>query len=390
MATLSERIDDYCFFDFETRTRPGSGKDGDLPSAGAYRYALNARPIILTYAIGLQPVQCIDMFDPCNIPADLICFFERAEKGEAWFVAWNTGFDRAIWNHSFFALDLGLMEPEMALDAMAQAAASNLPAKLQDASLAVGGPGKRYGGKDLIKLFSAESGGTPATRPREWEEFKAYAVQDTDTLRDVFLRTRPLPPREWRDYWVSERINERGIGVDVGFCKRAHAVHLANIERVNARLQKITGLIEVRVTTVGQLADWVYERLDAGGRKIMDENQPDDEDGNKVDPKRRFDRQRIGKLLAYLRSLSPKNTDLIEVLELREYGGSSSPVKFDKIVAQETGNRLRGQYVFNGAMQTGRFSSKGVQIHNLPRASLEEHEEAAINLINAIELGEEE
>jgi hypothetical protein len=48
------------------------------------------------------------------------------------------------------------------------------------------------------------------------------------------------------------------------------------------------------------------------------------------------------------------------------------------------------QYVFGGASQTGRFSSRGVQIHNLPRASLGADEEAAIIEINDIELLEDD
>jgi len=73
-------------------------------------------------------------------------------------------------------------------------------------------------------------------------------------------------------------------------------------------------------------------------------------------------------------------------LELREYGGAASPMKFNKIASQADNGRLKGSYVFNGAPQTGRFSSRGVQIHNLPRASLKELEEQAI--IDISDLGE--
>jgi hypothetical protein len=48
-------------------------------------------------------------------------------------------------------------------------------------------------------------------------------------------------------------------------------------------------------------------------------------------------------------------------------------------------DRLPGQYVFNGAQQTGRFSSRGVQVHNLTRKALK-NEAAAIEAISSIEL----
>jgi hypothetical protein len=74
------------------------------------------------------------------------------------------------------------------------------------------------------------------------------------------------------------------------------------------------------------------------------------------------------------------------VLTARQFGGSASPAKFAKMVAQHDDGLLKGQYVFGGAPQTGRFSSKGVQTHNLTRSSLEEFEVPAIEMINELEV----
>ena len=62
--------------------------------------------------------------------------------------------------------------------------------------------------------------------------------------------------------------------------------------------------------------------------------------------------------------------DLLRVLQIRLYGGSKTPAKFGKMLQQQVDGVLYGQYVFNGAAQTGRASSKGVQIHNLARDTL--------------------
>jgi len=385
MPILSDQIDDYCFLDFETRSLEGSGRNGDLKVAGTYRYAKHARPILLTYAIGTGPVRCLDLWEPFSITNELVEFFTFAQRGEKWFVAWNTGFDRAIWNNSVFAKDYGPMQPEMTLDAMAQALVSNLPGDLEHASTALGGPGKQKDGRELIGLFSPENGATPESEPEKWQRFKDYAVQDTEVLRTVFRQTMPLSRREWTEYWTSERINERGIQIDEDFCRRAHEVHKASVVRANARLQQLTGQPGIAVTTVAQLAKWVHDRLDWRGQAILEEAQDLDEEGDRKAPKIKFDRQRIGKLLAYLRTTAI-DPAVIEVLELREYGGSSSPVKFDKIVQQHDGGRIKGQYVFCGAGQTGRFSAKGVQVHNLPRDSLNRDEETAIELINRLDI----
>ena len=397
MKTLSDRIEDYCFFDFETRALPGAGEDGNLKTAGTYRYAKKSHPIILTYAIGQQPVQCVALDrglfqDSLMLPPELAKFYTRAALRNAWFVAWNTGFDRAIWNNWQPGRPLA---PEMTLDAMAQAQAGNLPADLQSASKAIGGAGKQEDGKDLIKIFTPEDGGTPLSHPAHWAQFKEYAIRDTEVLRQVFCATLKLPPREWQEYWASERVNERGVAIDIEYCEDAFRLAQANKEWSNNRLQALTGINGIRVTMAQQIANWVYDNLNSPVAKALleVENAELDDAGESDDPadvpedqpKNRtgltLARSVVRRVINHLilkGELDDPHRRIVEVLELREYGGSSSPVKFRKAVDQQDGGRLKGQYVFNGAMQTGRFSSKGVQIHNLPRDSIGKLEAAAI------------
>ena len=402
---LSDRIDDFCFFDFETRALPDASlSDGNLPAAGTHRYAKHSKPIILTYAIGDQPVRCLalDMgFAPCygfKPHGDLMAFYKRAKQGEAWFVAWKTSFDRAIWNAHYPRI-----EPEMAIDAMCQALASNLPADLHSASTALKGPGKQADGAKLIRLFSPADGGTPQTHPEEWERFKSYAVQDTAILRDIYRATRPLSGREWKEYWASEHINERGVAVDVAFCEKAALLAAASVDWSNRQLYTLTGSSTLKVSTPKQIARWAYERLeDEATWSILEQELPDEDeedegmvadDGTRTDqtdetgtgPKLQLTRShivRIRNLLALKRArnggLSAAEQAVDTVLELREYGGAASITKFAKMAVQADEGRLKDSYVFNGAMQTGRFSSRGVQVHNLPRDSLGELEETAI------------
>ena len=89
--------------------------------------------------------------------------------------------------------------------------------------------------------------------------------------------------------------------------------------------------------------------------------------------------------------LTDEEFELLEIAEARATGASATPAKFQKIVDQHDDGRLKGQYVFNGAQQTGRYSSRGVQVHNLIRASLSNKEQPdreidAIDLINELEI----
>ena len=50
-------IENICFVDFETRALPGtSASDGNVKTAGTYRYVQNSFAIISTWAIGSGPV----------------------------------------------------------------------------------------------------------------------------------------------------------------------------------------------------------------------------------------------------------------------------------------------------------------------------------------------
>lgn len=398
-------IEDICFFDTETRALPetAGSTDANVNNAGTYRYAKKSFVIILTYAIGEAPVQCVanwnlnpDFFRSWTaMPADLTRHLDRAVAGKAWFAAWNAGFDRQAWNNSM--PDDGYLRPENTIDAMAQAVASNLPAALGDASHAIGRDGKQADGRDLIRLFCSPNGGTPQSHPLEWERFKSYAIRDTEELREVWRHTRQLSMEEWREYWASERINDRGMMVDLDFCRKAAKVAELDRKRTNTLLHKYTDGYINSVFQHKLLAEWTWNNLvDTDARNMLvSKFDDDDEEGIKPD-KLSLERSRVTRLIdRYIAiekrdgGLSEIDQTILNVLQLREYGASNAPKKFSKIVQQHDDGALRGGYVWNGAPQTGRFSSKGVQVHNLTRAVLGRKgalEPEAIEMINDLEV----
>ena len=399
--TLSDDINDYCFIDSETRALASAqGLDGDITKVGIDVYKENAFAVMWTYCVGDGREQIMaldDGFDErltwdYDASEELKEFHARAEAGEAWYVAWNMGFDRRIWNGP--ESDFPRMRPNMSLDLMVQGASSSLPGKLGHAGRALGLGDKQDDGGSLINVFAPAHGETPQTRPDLWENYKRYGLRDATLLRDIFLHTRPLPRQEWADYWVSEAINNRGLPVDVGFARRAAAVADMNIARINADLNRMTNGRITKVTQTARIRDFTYDRLDsAEARDLMVKTwEPDGEDD--LQPaKLSLDKPRIEKLIAYFDrkretdgELSGPEQITYDVLDHRLYGGSSSPAKFGKMCRMQEGGVLRNQYVFNGASQTGRYSSRGVQIHNLLRKSLGKKEGEFMELINSLEL----
>lgn len=393
--------DQLCFFDTETRAEPGTGDDGDLKQAGTYRYMQNAFAVIMTYAFGDKigvGIQALDRgFDRDwlrwqDTTSEFKKFYERAEKGKAWYAAFNAGFDRQAWNEG--TADYPHMRADMIIDVKAQAAASNLPDNLEGCSRFVGSGGKQDDGKALIKLFAPADGGTPQSHPDEWWRYKQYAIRDTAELKTVFEHTRQLPLSEWQEYWTSERINDRGMAVDLDFCRKASAVAALDAVRTNRLLTQLT---EGVVTTVGQharIANWIWDNVSTSeARDLLVTDYDEDAEDDMIVCSLSANRQNITKLITYLEAREAELDELdyriLKVARLREFGASAAPKKFDTILAQHDRGILKGSYVFNGAGQSGRFSSKGVQVHNMTRDVLGKDgcdEVTAIEMINELEI----
>ena len=360
-------IEDIGWIDFETKS------DTDI-KAGTYRYATEADAIVLVYAVGDGPVTAVTGTAPGgninwgDLPAEFKLHHERVVAGTAVWAAWNAGFDKAIWN---FATDgFPEMKPEHIIDVMAQAVASGLPPDLAQASATVGRAVKIGEGKDLIKLFCTPGGlkgvqGTPQSHPDEWVAFLDYAKGDIEAMRSVFKATRQLSLAEWKEYWAMEAVNERGIGIDLEFAQAAAKLAAEDRIKSNAELWSIT---DGEVTTVDQVAKmvaWLLPRIPEEGQDILIKREEEvDDDGVVTKPaKFQLTRKRIERLLAYLDNLETHEYeqfeieqearfslgDIIRLLQIRQYGGSKTPAKFQRMLDQQVDGTLYGQYVFNGA-----------------------------------------
>jgi len=366
----------------------------DLKAAGTFRYVAEAstRAIILAYAIGEAPALTWHadgaILDWDDAPPELRAAFDRG----AIFAAWNASFDAAVWNYA--TLGFPFLAPERIIDPMVQAGVSNLPTDLESASRYLGGAGKHKDGKALIRLFCIE-GASPREHPAEWDRFLAYALQDIGAMREVYRRTRPLPIGEWREYWAFEHINRRGVTLDLPYVRRAAALASEDAKASGHQLAKLTDKAVVRVTLAQKIATWLYDNLaDAAMREVLMVGVPADDDVD-ADAEQELSvaRDRIARVLAMLDAkhanggLSLAETKAREVAAIRLYGAGASPKKFARLAVQQVDGVLRGQYRFAGAGQTGRLSSKGVQIHNLSRDVLGEDGVAERPLIEAIAKG---
>jgi DNA polymerase len=158
-----------------------------------------------------------------------------------------------------------------------------------------------------------------------------------------------MPDSERRLYQLDQRINDRGVALDVDLVHRVKALAgNASIE-IDAEIQRLTKG-QVKAATNGMdLVAW----LNSHGIATKS-----------------VDKQTVARLLT-----SDKLHPVIrEVLTLRQNGAKSSTAKYDAMLHAVNGDgRMRGLLVYHGAA-TGRWSGKLVQPQNFPRPQKKQDE----------------
>lgn len=387
------------FHDFETRSL------SDLTITGTMKYVLDAstKMLLWSWAVNDDPVKlwCPDLsveLDPevwtyvsgrmakwGLAPEELHALFAEPDT---YAVAWNSGFDRACWQQ-VASVENGFpdIRIEQTLDAMAAAQASNLPGSLDFAGRALGLGTKTIGGKAIMKRFADAAQPLPgspadiealmakgysreravATAIESWALYLDYSVQDTELMRDVWRVTRPLTAEEWQVYWASERINDRGMMVDLDVCRGAVAYREEEAAFVAEECKRLTEGVIAGPTLTKQINEWVYDRLPDDLAEGMVKARDDDGYVTRLTGAKDV----MGRLLEDIKvSETPPADEVVELIEVLQFGRASSSIKFEKMLNQQVDERIHGQFVFNGARH--RFSSRGIQLHNLPRAFFED------------------
>lgn len=249
-----------------------------------------------------------------------------------------------------------------------QARLNNMPGHLEDCAKALGVDQlKDKEGKDLIKLLCIPRGEDDTFNEDVdlYVKFALYCLQDVRAERAISKAMRPMTDRELDDYLVNELINDRGLLIDRPLA--AAAVEYATDEQADL-------IAEIQLCTDGAvkkargktLLEWVYNRLDEPQQKHMHKYKA----GEKKKTLDRTARERL---------LNDPDTPIHvrQVVEASDFAQASSTGKFQAMVnrADPDTDRVHGAFIFSGAGSTQRYSSKGVQAHNMPRDKLKDPEQ---------------
>ena len=339
----------YC--DFETRSRC------DLKVAGVYNYAQDASTEVLcmSYAFGDDDVKTwLPFVHDEHGHVKKTPFPIQIAEYTGPIYAHNAAFERLIF---WYVLQINFKLEQFVCTA-AQARANCAPGSLEDVGRFAGASMKKdHRGAQLIRLLCI-----PPFKedPALMAEMVAYCEQDVRAMRSISKALRPLSAEELADYHVNERINDRGVLVDVPLCNAA--VKFASDELIEIE-QIVAEVTEGEITSVRspKMRQWVIDRVGPQALKLMESYK----DGEK---KYSIDKTVRANLLA-MENPDEVPPNVQEVIQCADDLWASSVAKFSRLaqLADVEDQRVRGAFVFAGGSATGRASSYGAQVHNFTR-----------------------
>lgn len=270
------------------------------------------------------------------------------------FIAWNSSFEYDIWNNVCVPkLGWPPIRLEQMRCTMARSRAHGLPGKLSTAGDAINAPiQKLTEGTRLINKFCKPRNPTkkdPRLRIRPEEDivdaYKLYMycrvdVQSEYTLGEMIPELSPVELEVWQ---MDQRINQRGVCVDMDAVNGLQAIVDGETERLTAELFELTGGRVSSVAELKKLSEWLSEI----GSSVPSLTKEAVEDALKT----------------------VTNPQARRALEIRQALGLASVKKLVAIANRTSADgRIRGLFSYCGADRTGRFAGRGPQPQNLPNS----------------------
>jgi len=327
--------------DFETRSAV------DLRKTGVYKYASDPSTDIWCMAYKAPWSDDVQVWLPGN---ELDAYLEDWIMAGGLLCAWNANFERTIWNE----IMVGRYQwPRTSIKqwrcTMAQASAMGLPRALGQAAAVLGVEEQKDKAGAALMLRMARPRKVNADGSYTWWNTKdkintlvAYCEQDVRTELSVAEKLNAMPDSERRLYQLDQRINDRGVKVDLDLIERVSKLANSASENIDAEIKRLTNGQVKAATNAMDLTAW----LRSYGLKVKS-----------------VDKQTVTRMLG-MEKLHPI---IKQVLRLRQDGAKSSTAKYEAMVnAANADDRMRGLLMYHGAA-TGRWSGRLVQPQNFPR-----------------------
>lgn len=322
--------------------------DVDISKGGVYRYAEsdNFEILLFAYAVDGGEVVVVDMAQGEKIPENIINAITDRNITK-W--AFNSQFERICLSmyfkkHRPELMQGNYLEPEGWKCSMTWCAYMGLPMSLAGAGAVLGlEQQKLTEGKELIRYFCIPCKPTKVNGSRirnlpehdtaKWENFVRYNKRDVEVEMAIQVKLShfPVPENIWEEFWIDQRINDRGIEVDMEFARNAIELDKNSRETLMEEVRNLTGL--ENPNSVIQLKEWLHGQ------------------GLEFDS---LDKKAVATIL-------PAAPPVVQrVLRIRQKLAKSSVKKYqamENTVCNDS--RARGMFRFYGASRTGRWCLTG-------------------------------
>lgn len=191
--------------------------------------------------------------------------------------------------------------------------------------------------------------------PQDWTRYVEYNRQDVVAEREVkrLLEPYPIAPAERQLYLLDQRINTRGLPIDLGLAHRAAKIDLEEKTRLRVQINHLTSL--QNGSSPAQLLPW----LKGHGMRMPN-----------------LQKKTVKEALAL--ELPPR---VRLALEIRQQISQTSTAKYAVVDRCTHQGRLCGVFQFAGAQRTQRWAGRMFQPHNLKQGFEDADEKAEILLL---------
>ena len=332
----------------------------DLSNCGVYKYveAPDFEVLLFGYSVDGGEVKVVDLSQGEAIPPEIIDLL-KDDKVTKW--AFNAAFERICLSRHLGMPPGTYLNPSAWKCTMVWSAYLGLTLSLKSVAEVLELKEQKLDeGRDLIKYFCTPQRKTKRnTRSRnyyyhdllKWSAFVLYNLRDVEVelaIKDR-LTNYPVPDFIWNEYHEDQRINDRGVLVDSKFVKKCVALNKTSSKELRAVMKGITNL--ENPNSVAQLKMWLEKHgieVDSLGKKDVEVI------------KDKYENDHIG-----------------EAMAIRQMLAKTSTKKYERMIdALCSDGRIRGMFSFYGANRTGRFSSRIVQLQNLPQNRIDDIEAA--------------
>lgn len=269
-------------------------------------------------------------------------------------VAHNAMFERTAWRT--FKARLGLdhwpdLPPEQQECTLARAAAKNLPMALEQLGIVLGLRQQKdmEGHAVMLKMAKPKIFKDGSVQwnddPVLWDRNMQYCGQDVLTECEADAVLPPLSEHEQKLWVLDQKINDRGIPLDVDFITRAVDLVEYGKAQYKQKIKELTSGVVTNYTQVAAIVAWIKSR----GIQCESFKKGDHDD---------------------IMILADAKDDKVvrQVVELRQAAGKTSTAKYAKMLMCVCADgRGRGVYQYHGAQQTGRWAGRLWQAQNLFR-----------------------